>query len=287
MSSSIENSLKDRVRVLAKDKGRTFNSVWTSLILERFLSRLARSPDREKLIFKGGMLLSYYLPLGRETTDLDFLINASSGASENVKKLINEIASIDLADGFTFELTHWNEIDHTQTPYPGFDGGLLATCGGTKTKFSLDIGIGDVVSPEQFTFPLSKLKSGPLFEAELSLLVYPPVTIFAEKLETACFRGVANSRMKDYHDLWILKESSLLSNRSELKLAIEKTFAHRGTSLGPIPWDDSGDYERQEQYWNSHLRGLEKAVDLNLPSTFAQVVREINEWLKKEILSVD
>ena len=65
MSSAIERSVKDRVHQLANEQQRTFNSVWQALVLERFLARLSRSPYREKLILKGGMLLSYCVEIGR------------------------------------------------------------------------------------------------------------------------------------------------------------------------------------------------------------------------------
>lgn len=282
MNSAIERSLKDKVSQLAKEKQRTFNAVWQGLVLERFLARLARSPNRRKLIFKGGMLLSYYVEIGRETTDLDFLVKDSSGSRNDVEKLIKQTAESDLNDGFVFEHTETEEVDHLQTPYPGFVVGVIARCGGTRTKLFLDIGIGDVVTQKEFVIPLSRLAKGPLFESEISLFVYPAESIFAEKLETACFRGLRNSRMKDFHDLWIMSrsENPLLENYDKLRTALEETFLHRGTTLGPIPWETDGAYLKQEQYWQAHLRGLETSVTrLALPRSFQEVVGQINEWL--------
>lgn len=69
-----EQALKDRLRTLAQEKKIPFNTCLKHLFLERFLVRLSRSSQSEKFIFKGGMLLSYLLKLGRETTDLDFLL---------------------------------------------------------------------------------------------------------------------------------------------------------------------------------------------------------------------
>jgi hypothetical protein len=43
MSKELEQSLKDSVREIAKEQGRTFNDVWKTLVLERFLVRLSRS----------------------------------------------------------------------------------------------------------------------------------------------------------------------------------------------------------------------------------------------------
>ena len=74
MNDAQEKSLKDRVRQIAKEQDRLFNDVWKNLVLERFLVRLSKSSYNKQLVFKGGMLLSQYIPIGRETVDLDFAL---------------------------------------------------------------------------------------------------------------------------------------------------------------------------------------------------------------------
>jgi len=69
----LEQSIKAKIRQIADQRGKLFNEVWQMLVLERFLVRLSRSRYKDQFIFKGGLLLSQYLTLGRETTDLDFL----------------------------------------------------------------------------------------------------------------------------------------------------------------------------------------------------------------------
>ena len=283
MSSPIESSLKDKVKQIAKDQGRTFNQIWQRFVLERFLARLARSTFREQLVFKGGMLLAYYVELGRETTDLDFLFK---GISKNIDAVMNEISTIKLDDGFDFELLKIDDVDHIQTPYPGYVVELLARCGDTKTKIFIDIGIGDVVLQQEFSISLSKTKKGAIFESDISILAYPPESIFAEKLETACFRGIENSRMKDFHDLWIMALSSppLVTDYKKLKAALEKTFSNRGTKLSLIPLDSNDGYSKQEQYWQAHLRSLGDSKTKNaLPGSFEELVQEMNQWLKSNL----
>lgn len=73
-----------------------------------------------------------------------------------------------------------------------------------KDRIHIDIGTGDVVSPTPRDLNLVQYRDKPLFESQISLLVYPPETIFAEKLETVISKGTINSRMKDYHDLLLL-----------------------------------------------------------------------------------
>lgn len=69
-------ALKDRIKVIAKEKDLTPSEVWKQLAFERFLGRLAKSQHHDKFIFKGGLLLSQYIKIGRETVDLDFLMKS-------------------------------------------------------------------------------------------------------------------------------------------------------------------------------------------------------------------
>lgn len=74
MKSAIEQSIKEKIKALAKERESTFAELWRNLILERFLTRLAHSSYKEKFVLKGGTLLARYIHLGRETQDLDFFI---------------------------------------------------------------------------------------------------------------------------------------------------------------------------------------------------------------------
>ncbi len=89
--------------------------------------------------------------------------------------------------------------------YPGYRFGLKGTFGRMRDKIQIDVGIGDVVTPTTRELHFFQYKGKPMFfEGEISLVVYPSETIFAEKLETVLSKGAANSRMKDYHDLLLL-----------------------------------------------------------------------------------
>lgn len=79
-------ALKDRLQTIAKENGIPFNACWKQLLLERFLARLGQSDYIDKLIFKGGFLLAYMMKIGRETADLDFLLNRAKGEKKSFKK---------------------------------------------------------------------------------------------------------------------------------------------------------------------------------------------------------
>jgi predicted nucleotidyltransferase component of viral defense system len=118
MSKDLERSLKDRIKAIAKAQNRAFNDLWKTLVLERFLARLARSDRLDQLIFKGGFLLSKYLRLGRETADLDFSLKNTNGSMETIRDLIEGIIALPGDDGFIFSNISVEQMDNPHMQYP-------------------------------------------------------------------------------------------------------------------------------------------------------------------------
>ncbi len=274
-----EQALKDRVHIIAKEKGIPFNECWKQLLLVRFLARLSRSKHSEKFIFKGGFLLSYMLEIGRETTDLDFLLTKMTANVQEIIETAEEVASISLKDGFNFSYENIELLEQPHMDYPGYRVTLKTEFNRMKDKIQIDVGIGDVVKPEEREFHLFEYKGKPLFESEISLLVYPPETIFAEKLETILSKGAANSRMKDYHDLILLSRSTGLIQHNSLHTAILETFQNRDTIFELISFNDN-ELKPLQKLWTAHLKGLgNRGNDLNLPEEMQKVIQEINIFL--------
>ena len=90
----------------------------------------------------------------------------------------------------------------------------------------VDIGFGDVVTPEpdEVEFPALLDFPGPHLRA------YPIYTVVAEKLEASVRLGEANTRMKDFFDLWFLSRKFLFEGEL-LKDAITRTFSRREMPL--------------------------------------------------------
>lgn len=210
MSQAKEQSIKERVKVIAKTQGRTFSDVWQEVVLERWLTRLAKSKYRKHFIFKGAMCLLRYIDLQRETRDLDFLIKDLQASIEDVRKYLGEVSSLTHDDGFLFDTLDVSLLDHTHMQYPGYSVSVIGHLGKTKTKIFIDIGVGDSVIPTEITMRLLSTEKMPLFEKDIELWAYPVEAIFAEKLETAVSRSDQNSRMKDYHDLLCLARNDVV-----------------------------------------------------------------------------
>lgn len=100
MTSDLENSIKAKLRTIAKEMNRDPADLWQTLMLERFLARLGKSPYKNRFILKGGVLLSKYIEIGRETRDLDFLAREIKNEAEILKNIFEQIALVELEDGF-------------------------------------------------------------------------------------------------------------------------------------------------------------------------------------------
>ena len=278
-----EASLRDRLKNLALTQNRSVNDVLKQLYLERFLARLSRSEYSDNFIFKGGNLLSYYLELGRETKDLDFLVTKLRAEEPTLEVALRNIAAIDTGDGFAMAFIGMKILEQTHMEYPGFRATISIHFikGTLKDNLQVDLGIGDVVNPEMQDIDLLKHKDSPFFETSLSLLVYPPETIFAEKLETVISKGGLYSRMNDYHDLVLMSREPDFLDTFRMFADIEATFKHRDTDrMLPLDFVDE-DYERLDAQWLRHLRGLgDLAEKLKLPAHIQLVVQEVNDFLR-------
>ncbi len=139
MKTAIEQSIKEKIKTLAKERETTFAELWRNLILERFLTRLAHSSYREKFVLKGGALLARYIPIGRETQDLDFFIQNLSNTEQSLRTVLQAICAIDANDSFAFEVTKIKILDHAQLAYTGTEINLLAKFGATRTVMRMDL----------------------------------------------------------------------------------------------------------------------------------------------------
>ncbi len=115
-----EAELKDRLKTIANEKGVRFNEIWKQLLLERFLARLSHSAHYEKFIFKGGLLLAQHLAIGRETTDIDFLLNKTKSEAPGIEAAFREIVSTKSADGFEFTWAGIEELAQPHMEYAGY-----------------------------------------------------------------------------------------------------------------------------------------------------------------------
>ena len=283
-----EQALKDRLKHIAKEQNRSFQEVWKLFLLERFLVRISKSNYNNRLIFKGGLLLSYYMVIARETTDIDLLVRSLEAGISQIENILVEICNVQIDDNVKMLFESIEELDHNHMNYPGYRVKINAQFGKMKDRIQIDIGVGDVVEPVQIDWPLFHYKKQPIFEEYISLQVYPVETIFSEKLETIVARGAANSRMKDFHDVLLLCRKSIVIDTGKFKDSINKTFSTRGTIVEvPILFLED-EYARLQILWSAHIHTLGQLVkdELQLPDDIFILMKEVNTWLcSRELIS--
>jgi hypothetical protein len=204
MTNPLEQILKSKLRQIAKDANQDPLAIWQSLFLERFLVRLSRSPYQRHFVLKGGLLLSKYVQLGRETQDIDFFAKNLKNEINELETIFKTIAQLDTGDGFEFKDIVVKPLSHPHMSYLGAHVSMMGFFGKIRSKVTIDLGFGDKVKEIKQALPLLRTSKGPLFEESILMNCYPKEFIFAEKLETIIYRGGANSRMKDFHDLYTM-----------------------------------------------------------------------------------
>jgi hypothetical protein len=219
-----------RARILNKAKAEQVSAqfLFTRYALERLLYRLAISEHCDHFLLKGALLfdLWYDVPL-RPTRDIDLL---GFGLAEipYLFSVFEDLCAIEVADGIHFEpATIQAEEIRKYANYSGIRVTLVGTIDGAKCPIQVDVGYGDAVTPE------SEMAAYPVMFEDMpqpNLRVYPKYTVIAEKFEAIVSLGMANSRMKDYFDLWVLLRHGDL-DQNILHDAVKATLRRRGTEI--------------------------------------------------------
>lgn len=163
--------------------------------------------------------------------------------------------------------------------YLGFRAKLNVFFGKMQDKIQVDIGVGDLVNPIESSFAPFEYKGKPIFAGEISLYVYPPETIFAEKLETVISKGASNSRMKDYHDLYLMICEPNFLDVLKLSETIRLVFERRGTEKTVFIEIGEGNIGNLQNLWSNHLRGLGVLRErVKLPENIVEVIKVLNHW---------
>ena len=261
-------SLKAKVANLANKTGIPNKYLMQSFMFEALLKRISSSKYKDKFIIKGGFLLSSIFGVNlRSTMDLDTTIKGLALNRDVIKKIINEIISIDLNDNIKLEIESIKEIREEEL-YSGFKVNLKVEFDGLKTNLIIDITTGDVITYKEVEF-----KYNTLFEGEIiNIMTYNYETIIAEKFESIISRNIDNTRMKDYYDLYMfvnLKWNDI--NKETLKKAIFNTSKNRNT-LNFIENSNKyieliSDDKRLKYLWDSYQNNYEYAKNISFEDT--------------------
>ena len=224
---NVAGSHRAKLLTLARSRGEDFQFLLGRWVVERFLYRLAGSPQKDSFVLKGAMLfLAWEGRLHRPTKDLDLLGFGSSDVLD-VTDRIREVCAVPADDGIVFDLAGvQGERIKEDAEYEGFRVRVPASLDGARVSMQIDVGFGDLVEPHpaELTFPVLLALEAPVLRA------YPPEAVIAEKFQVMVVLGIANSRLKDFYDVWTLAQTYGFDFEI-LAGSIRGTFQRRRTFL--------------------------------------------------------
>lgn len=272
-----KDSLKARANNIAKKYCVSQNIIYDRFFFDAFLARLAASPYKDSLVLKGGIYLSSLLGIeNRSTVDIDFYGKHIKMEQLVVENIIKEISSMDINDGITFTYLGTLTI-RKDDQYGGFQISLRGKLENVREDFSIDVATGDPIVPSVRSFEYKCLVT----EEVLPLKAYSLETVVSEKLQTILSKSIANSRSKDYYDLYILEKTQKDNiDITFLKKSFEKTCKYRKFSITKEnALELLSVIENNEQIqlrWRVYS-SKNKYANVN----FAEVVKAIRFWVEQ------
>ena len=268
MGASVIARLKNK----AKETGKPFQLHLQLFCQEEFLRRLAASCYAENLVLKGGLFIYTLTNFeSRATVDIDFLLQQFPGRIEDIKRMVDEIISVDSGNDFITFTSRGFETISPQRKYTGVSFQLVGQIKNTRTPFDVDFGVGDIIIPvpRKRTIPVQLDGFG-----APEVLTYSLESTIAEKFDALLQRLELTSRMKDIYDIYYL--SSIFDfDGWALQQAIFETLQNRGTAYERDSFDRvialAGNKDIQVR-WRQYLRRL-KMTELPLEEVMVCIDR--------------
>ena len=275
---NVPMSIKTRLLQQSQESGMDYMKILVRYLHERLLYRVSISSYREQLLLKGSSLLYAYERWdARPTLDIDLMGHRLSNSEENIRRVMEEICQLECPeDGVTFDAESIRlQPIAVEKKYPGLCVTMDAHLDSICQMVSIDIGFGDVVTPEPVPLDYPTILDG---VPESNLMAYSLETLIAEKFHAMVDRDEQNSRMKDFYDVYQLFTKQYV-DVNLLEEAIRNTFRNRGTTyhkhlhlFGETFATDAA----RNMRWNGFLRKLRTKENI----AFVEVMQVVREHLQ-------
>jgi predicted nucleotidyltransferase component of viral defense system len=262
---------------MAKKNNLIANTILQNFIMERLLERISVSEYKNNFILKGGFLIAAIVGIDmRSTMDMDTTVKGVSVNQETVEEMLSKILSVNLDDNVIFKLKNIKSI-HDVSDYDDFRVSIEAQFFTMRVNMKIDITTGDMIIPEEVEYSFKLMFE----DRDISIKAYNLDTILAEKIESILARNIANTRARDYYDVYIL----LTLRRNDidmesLRRAIRKKAEERNTL---IYVDNSSKYvtdieesEDLNAIWEAYTKKYPYAKDIVFLE-ITKIIREIIE----------
>ncbi len=270
IAASVLARLKNRAQI----SGRSYQLCLQLFCQEEFLRRLEKSKYAENLVLKGGLFIYSLTDFdSRVTVDVDFLLRQIPNTPEQLKTVLEEIIDTPTGNDFiTFEIKDVAPIAVAKK-YAGIGASIVAHIKNTKTPFSVDFGVGDVIVPKQEKRKIPTQLSD--FDAP-TVNTYSLETTIAEKIDAILSLMEFSSRMKDYYDIYYLANKFDFDGTT-LTEALKKTFENRGHSFTVEQFEQVMGFDNDgamQKKWKAFTHKIDTKTD-----DFSKVIETINLFL--------
>lgn len=274
--ADIAASVLARLKNKAKESGRSYQLCLQLFCQEEFLRRLEKSQYAENLVLKGGLFIYSVTDFdSRVTVDVDFLLRKVPNTPEQLQTVIETIISTPTGNDFvTFEIKDIAPIAAAKK-YAGIGVSLVARIKNTKTPFSIDFGVGDVIVPKQEKRKIPTQLDG--FTTP-TVNTYSLETTIAEKIDAILSLMEFSSRMKDYYDIYYLANKFDFDGAT-LAEALRKTFENRGHIFTSEQFEQVMAFDSDEtmqKKWKAFVRKIDTKTD-----DYSTVLKTIKTFLIK------
>lgn len=272
--ADIAASVLTRLKNKAQASGRSYQLCLQLFCQEEFLRRLEKSKYAENFVLKGGLFIYSLTEFdSRVTVDVDFLLQQMPNTPEQLRVVLEEIIAAPTENEFiTFEITDVSPIAVAKK-YAGIGASLVVHIKNTRTPFSIDFGVGDVIVPKQ-----EKRKIPTQLDdfASPTVNTYSLETTIAEKLDAILDLMEFSSRMKDYYDIYYLANKFDFDGGTLTK-ALKKTFENRGHAFTMEQFEQVmafAENDAMQKKWKAFCRKIDIKTD-----DFNTVLKTIKEFL--------
>lgn len=277
MKINSPRQLKDWINNMAKNNNLIANTLLQNFMMERFLERISISKYKDNFIIKGGFLIAAIVGLDmRSTMDIDSTIKGISINRKSLEKILNEILSIQIDDNVTFILKDMKNI-HDISEYDDFRVSVEASLFTIKVNMKIDITTGDIIIPREIDYSFKLMFE----DRSIIIKAYNINTILAEKIESILSRNIANTRARDYYDVYILM--TLKKNEIDL-INLKNAIMQKAEDRNTIIYVKNKDKYLSDIDESEYLKTIWKAYTLKFPYAKDIQFTEITNIIKEILL---
>ena len=275
-------SIRARLLNLAKKEGIDFQLIIIRFLHERLIYRISVSAYSEQFILKGGAFIYAIQGIkSRPTIDIDLLGTQISNDVEELCDAFRHICEVQSEDEVSFNPESVaGELITQQDKYNGVRLFIESAFTTVRQRIQIDVGFGDIVTPtiQELEYPVL------LDEMQVPVIhAYSKETVIAEKFHAMIELSVANSRMKDFYDVYKLLSDNEFDSAT-LEEAIVATFNNRETiytenhALFAAEFATNANRKRN---WTAFLNKINRDKNLNFEDVMAIIQERLQPYWER------